>query len=176
MAGMIAIAMLVAAALAQQSAGGPPPFPRPAQAPRPGAPPTVQPAPPPTVVAPTSADRGPTEAQLGVPIYPGAQFLTSYDAGRNQRFYLFGSTAPFVDLVAFYRTVLKQRGDLVFDAPATHQFDVGRFREETMAFPPGVTIKDFQSQISQGYPNPRLGGVPARFPTIIQIVPVTEPQ
>jgi hypothetical protein len=41
-----------------------------------------------------------------------------------------------------------------------------------MAFPPGVTIKDFQSQISPGYPNPKPGGLPARFPTVIQIVPV----
>jgi hypothetical protein len=109
---------------------------------------------------------------LGVPVYPGAQFLTSYDAGRGQRFFLYGSTASFVDLVAFYRTVLKQRGDLVFDAPATHEFNVGRFNEQTMAFPSGVTIKDFQSQVSQGYPNPRPGGLPARFPTVIQIVPV----
>ena len=43
-----------------------------------------------------------------------------------------------------------------------------------MAFPPGVTIKDYQSDVSQGYPNPKPGGQPARFPTIIQIVPVTE--
>ena len=28
---------------------------------------------------------------------PGAQFIASYDAGRGQRFYLFGSTASFVD-------------------------------------------------------------------------------
>lgn len=105
-------------------------------------------------------------------LYPGAQFLGSFDAGRGQRFYLFGTTGSFTDIVAFYRTVLKQKGDLVFDAPATHQFDVGRFREDTMAFPPGVTIKDFQSQISEGYPNPKLGAQPARFPTVIQIVPV----
>ena len=111
---------------------------------------------------------------LGVPLYPGAQFLTSYDAGRGQRFYLYGAAASFVDIVTFYRTVLKQRGELIFDAPATHQFDVGRFREETMAFPPGVTVKEFQSEISQGYPNPKPGGQPARFPTVIQIVPVTE--
>ena len=61
---------------------------------------------------------------------------------------------------------------LVFDVPATHEFDVGKFNENTMAFPPGVTIKDFQSDVSQGYPNPKPGGQPARFPTIIQIVPV----
>ena len=28
---------------------------------------------------------------LGAPIYPSAVYLTSYDAGRGQRFYLFGS-------------------------------------------------------------------------------------
>jgi hypothetical protein len=116
----------------------------------------------------------PTEANLGVPIFPGAQFITSYDAGRGQRYYIFGSAATFVDLVAYYRTVLKQKGELVYEVPATHEFDVGKYREETMAFPPGVTIKDFQSDISQGYPNPKPGGQPARFPTIIQIVPVTE--
>ena len=109
---------------------------------------------------------------LGVPIYPGSQFLASYDAGRGQRYYLFGSAASFTDLVAYYRNSLKQKGELIFEAPATHEFDVGRFREETMAFPPGVTIKDFQSDVSQGYPNPKPGGQPARFPTIIQIVPV----
>ena len=107
-----------------------------------------------------------------MPIFPGAQFIASYDAGRGQRYYIFGSPATFVDLVAYYRTVLKQKGELVYDVPATHEFDVGKFSEETMAFPPGVTIKDFQSDISQGYPNPKPGGQPARFPTIIQIVPV----
>jgi len=109
---------------------------------------------------------------LGVPIYPGAQFITSYDAGRGQRYYLFGTAASFVELVSYYRTILKQRGDLVYEVPATHQFDVGRFDNDTMAFPPGVTIKDFQSDLSQGFPNPKPGGQPARFPTILQIVPV----
>jgi hypothetical protein len=170
---------LLAAAIAQQQTPPPPqPFPRPnVQPARPGSQPTVQPAPPP--VAPSAsaapaAEKPPTETMLGVPVYPGAQFISSYDAGRGQRFYIFGTAASFVDLVAFYRTVLKQKGDLIIDAPATHQFDVGKFREETMAFPSGVTIKDFQSQVSQGYPNPKLGGQPARFPTIIQIVPVVE--
>ena len=109
---------------------------------------------------------------LGVPIYPGAQFITSYNAGRGQRYYLFGSAAPFVDLVTYYRAALKQKGDLVYDVPATHEFDIGKFNDDTMAFPPGVTIKDFQSDLSQGFPNPKPGGQPARFPTIIQIVPV----
>jgi len=79
-----------------------------------------------------------------------------------------------LDLVAYYRTVLKQKGELVYEVPATHEFDVGRYHEETMAFPPGVTIKDYESEVSQGYPNPKPGGQPARFRTLIQIVPVTE--
>ncbi len=173
MLGMRAVVLVLAAAMGQQA---PQPFPRPVAPPgRQGAPPpVVQPAPPPATPAASPADRGPSESTLGVSLYPGAQFLASYDAGRGQRFYLFGVTASFVDTVTFYRTVLNQRGELVFDAPATHQFDVGRFREETMAFPPGVTVKDFQSQISQGYPNPTPGGQPVRFPTVVQIVPATE--
>jgi hypothetical protein len=152
--------------------------------PRPGTPQPSQPARPvpqappqtPPAVAPAApaADAVPTETTLGVPIFPGAQFIASYDAGRGQRYYIFGSPATFVELVTYYRTVLKQKGELVYDVPATHEFDVGKYREETMAFPPGVTIKDYQSDISQGYPNPKPNGQPARFPTLIQIVPVTE--
>jgi hypothetical protein len=77
-----------------------------------------------------------------------------------------------VDLVTYYRNALKQKGELVYEVPATHEFDVGRFDEDRMAFPPGVVIKDFQSDVSQGYPNPKPGGQPARFPSVIQIVPV----
>ena len=40
-----------------------------------------------------AADRG------GFPIYPAAQFLASYDAGRGQRYYIYGATAPFADVV-----------------------------------------------------------------------------
>jgi len=169
---------LVLAAVLQQQPPVPRPFPRPGSAPptAPAPPPPAKPAPQSSAPTPVPAkpDPAPTEATLGVPVYPAAQFITSYNAGRGQRFYIFGSAAAFVDLVNFYRTVLKQKGELVFEVPATHQFDVGKFREETMAFPPGVTIKDYQSELSQGYPNPKPGGQPARFPSIIQIVPVTE--
>jgi len=153
----------------------PQPFPKPGtgQATQPGRPSPQTPPKAPATVAPAApaAEAAPTEATLGVPIFPGAQFIASYDAGRGQRYYIFGSAASFENLVGYYRTVLKQRGELVFDVPATHEFDVGRFNEATMAFPPGVTVKDFQSDVSKGYPNPRPGGQPVRFPTIIQIVP-----
>src|SRR5262245_44399933 len=113
----------------------------------------------------------PTEATLGVAIYPNAQFITSYDAGRGQRFYLFGAATPFAEVVTFYRTALKQKGEILFESPPTHQFETGRFRDETMAFPPSVTIKDYTWGGSPGYPNPRKGAGPERFPTVIQIVP-----
>jgi len=149
---------------------------RPAQPPPPVTPPpaAAAPAPPPTAPATSTAaaEAAPTEAMLGVTVFPNAQFITSYNAGRGQRYYLFGTSASFVDLVNYYRTTLKQKGELVYEVPATHEFDVGKFNEDSMAFPPGVTIKDFQSDVSQGYPNPKPGGQPARFPTIIQIVPV----
>jgi hypothetical protein len=107
-----------------------------------------------------------------LPVYPNAQFLASYDARRGQRYYIFATPASFVEVVTYYRTYLKQKGEVLFEVPATHSFEVGRYREETMAFPPGVTVKDYQSDVSQGYPNPKPGGQPARFPTLIQIVPV----
>ena len=180
---MTFLALLLAAGLLPQQPV-PQPFPRPGASqparpaqppageapkpPAPSSPPPAAPAPTPT----TSAD--PTEATLGVPLYPGAQFLASYDAGRGQRYYIFLSTASYAELVTYYRTILKQRGELVFDVPATYIFEIGRFREETMAFPPSVTIKDYTSEMSAGYPNPKPGVQPARFPSIIQIVPVTE--
>jgi hypothetical protein len=175
--------ILVASLAAAQQPPVPQPFPRPGSG-QPAAP--VRSAAPPTVAppsaapaqtarpAPAAAAPAPTEALLGLPIYPGAQFIASYDAGRGQRYYIFGSAAPFNDLVAYYRTILKQKGEVVFEAPATYGFEVGKYREETMAFPPGVTIKDFQTAVSEGYPNPKPGGQPARFRTIIQFVPVTE--
>jgi hypothetical protein len=160
----------------------PQPFPRPgapaapqqpAQQPPPSSPPRT--AQPPVVTTPSPPrevldPNAPSAAALGFPIYPAAQFLASFDAGRGQRYYLFGATASFADVVAFYRMQLDERGDVVFKEPPTHMFEVGRFRE-TMAFPPGVTVKDWMWGGSQGYPNPKLGAQPARFPTVVMIVP-----
>jgi hypothetical protein len=151
----------------------PQPFPRPGAAQPPARPatPPAQPAAPAAPQTAPAASAAPTEATLGFPVYPTAQFLASYDAGRGQRYFVFGATAPYADLVAYYRTTLKERGDQVFEQPPTHMFSIGRFREETMAFPPGVTVKDWTWGGSAGYPNPRLGAQPARFPTLIMIVP-----
>ena len=51
------------------------------------------------------------------PVYPSAQFLASYDAGSSQRYYVYGTTAPFTDIVTYYRTQLDEKGNLVFKEP-----------------------------------------------------------
>ncbi|MGB2716901.1 MAG: hypothetical protein WBC51_22150 [Vicinamibacterales bacterium] len=163
------------AAVSISSAQTPQPFPRPGEArPQPATPATQKPQGrvlPPEPSAPAQKTGDPTEAELGMPIYPGAQFVTSYDAGRGQRYYLFGTNGDFAQIVTYYKNVLKQRGELVYEEPPIHMFEVGRFREETMAFPPGVTVKDYTWAGSAGYLNPKRGAEPARFKTIIQIVP-----
>src|SRR6185503_12725858 len=152
-------ALVFAASTAGALAQTPQPFPRPGEQSKPQpsspAPPTAKPAdtqglkvlpPDPSAAAAQAPPGEPTEQTLGLPIYPGSRFIGSYDAGRGQRYYLFGINTDFAQIVAFYRTTLKQRGELVFEVPAIHMFEVGRFREETMAFPPGVTVKDYSPE------------------------------
>lgn len=151
----------------------PQPFPRPGAPAPPSAPAQAPPVQRPQAATPAGPSV-PSPAALGIPVYPGAQFLASYDAGRGQRYYLYGATAVFADVVGYYRTQLDDRGDLVFKEPGTHMFSggaLGRYREETMAFPPSVTVKDWTSGGSSGYPNPKLGAQPARFATVVMIVP-----
>lgn len=169
---------------ATAAAQTPQPFPRPGEpaaerpAPPKPQPPTTAPKQPPRVQPLTSSadQNAPSEAILGAPVYPGAQFITSYDAGRGQRYYLFGATTDFAQIVAYYKSVLKQKGELVYEEPPVHMFDTGRFREETMAFPPSVTVKDYTWGGAQGYLNPKRGAEPQRFRSIIQIVPPPAPQ
>ena len=168
--GVMTFGWLTVLAQVPQPFPGRPNPPRPAPAPPQTAAPA--PTPPPATVEPAApAEDVPSGATLGFPIYPNAQFIASYDAGRGQRYYLFGSELRFGELVKYYQSALKNRGTLVFDAPATHVFEIGRFREETMAYPPGVTIKDYTWNGGAGYLNPKRGAQPARFPSIIQIVP-----
>jgi hypothetical protein len=169
--GSAALAIAVGLAV-PATAQTPVPFPRPGDPAKPGQPPTTDPK----VAAPRPAGAAqpvsvPTEATLGMPVMPSAEFIASYDAGRGQRYYLFGTNTSFADTIAYYRTALKSRGELVYEEPPIHMFDVGRFREETMAFPPGVTVKDYTWAGSPGYLVPRAGTTNLRFRTIIQIVP-----
>jgi hypothetical protein len=176
-------ALLTLAVVAPAAGQTTPPFPHMApnaaagqQAARPQPPPSVPPVPGGRAAAPgpgqtPAPGAQPTADAAFFPIYPAAQFIASYDAGRGQRYLVYGTTAPYVELVAYYRSQLKERGTAVFEEPPTHMFEVGRFRAETMAFPPGVTIKDWTWGGSRGYPNPKPGAEPAHFPTIIMIVP-----
>jgi hypothetical protein len=151
----------------------PQPFPKPGQPASPTQQPPAKPSTTPVanLPAPPQDASEPAEGSLGVPIHESAQFITSYNAGKGQRFYLYGTNATFAEVVQYYKTALRQRGDLVFPQPPIHQFDIGRFREETMAFPPSVTVKDYTWGGSAGYLNPKRGAKPERFATVIQVVP-----
>ncbi len=117
--------------------------------------------------------QGPGDTALGAPIYPAAVFLETIDAGRGgQQYHLYGTDAPFADIVNYYKTTLKNGGRVIFQAPAMHQFDLGRFQEQTMAYPPSVVVKDYMWNGSTGYLHVD-GTTSRRFPTIIQIVPAT---
>ena len=128
-----ALVLLLLASARVSPAQTPAPFPRPSGGAPAPAPPVARPSPPPqsTAAAAAPADPAPDERLLGVPIFAGAEFIASYDAGRGQRYYLFGTNTSFTEVVAYYRTALKQRGELVYEEPPVHEFDVGRYREET---------------------------------------------
>jgi hypothetical protein len=178
------LALLVASLTTVARAQTPQPFPRPGtpapQRPAAPAPAAQRPAAPGDVSAAAAAQSAPADPNapsaevLGIAAFPGSQFLASYDAGRSQRYYLFGTTASFAEVTAYYRTATGERGDLVFKDPPTHMYTGGtlaRYRDETMAFPPSVTVKDWTSGGSPGYLNPKPGAQPQRFPTVIMIVP-----
>ena len=65
---------------------------------------------------------------------------------------------------------MKDGGERVYDEPPVHLWEVGQYKEETMAYPPGITVKDYAGG-SKGWLNPKPNANPARFVTIIQIVP-----
>ena len=50
------------------------------------------------------------------------------------------------------------------------QFDLGRFDEDAMAYPPSIVVKDYTWNNSPGY-LAVTGSAEKRFKTVIQIVP-----
>src|SRR5258708_1637447 len=99
--------VLVVAMLAQT----PQPFPKPgaAKPATPATPPAAGAQPPAKVAPPAQPAQQPTgipnEESLGVPIYPGAEYVGSFDAGRGQRYYLFGTNTGFLDIVNYYKNI-----------------------------------------------------------------------
>lgn len=130
--------------------------------------PATQP-PNPSAVPPQAANAVDPQT-AGVPIYPGAEFLESYDAGQGQRFYLYGTNTPYADIVQYYKMTLKSSGRELFKAPAMQQFDLGRFQDDAMAYPPSVVVKDYTWMDAPGYLHVS-GTTETRYKTIIQIVP-----
>jgi hypothetical protein len=149
----------------------PPPSPAPS-VPTPAAPAPTPAAPAPAASAPTAPSDQPTDESLGFPgiIYPTAEFLDAYDVGGDQRSYLFGTNLSHTEMIAYYRTILRDGGRELFRAPAMRQFDLGRFDDRTMAAQPSVVVKDYSFGNSEGYLHVD-GTESRRFKTIIQIVP-----
>jgi hypothetical protein len=166
-------ALAAAAPAAQQTTAGqtqtqaPPPPPKPS--PFPGAisagTKTADPAAATQKAAPTIAELG--NAQ----VMPNAEFLESFDAGRGQQYLLYGTNMPFDQVVTYYKAQLRGANDReLFREPPMHQFDLGRWDERTMAYPPSVVVKDYTWNGSEGYLHVT-GTVERRYRTIIQIVP-----
>jgi hypothetical protein len=153
-----------------------PPVPRPFPGATPPATPPSKPAEPSgTPATPTKMPQPPAPAQAdpdlgGTPIYPGADYLGAFDAGRSQRYHLYGTNAPYAEIVIYYKNALKRGGSEISRTPAIQQFELGRFDDETMAFPPSVVVKDYTWNNSPGYLHV-VGTTEKRYRTIIQIVP-----
>ena len=155
----------------------PKPFPQSGQPPAgpvtPPAPSTTVPAMP-QATAPAPAACPTTTATLGIPIYPTSEFLESFDVGRGQRYCIFGTNAAYPEIVAYYKNMMRNGGKTVFEAPAMQQWELAKFQDQTMAFPPSITVKDYSWGGSLGYLFVA-GTTEKRFKTVIQIVPATAP-
>lgn len=165
---LVSVAIWSAATLAQTSVPVPSPFPGAPTAPStPRTQPPAQPpaAPPPAPVAPAAPDLPGTP-----PVYPTAEYLDAIDAGSGQRYYLYGTDAPYAEIVAYYRTVTKSGGREIYRTPGTYQFDLGRFNDDRMVYPPSVVVKDYAGGTPAGYLHVS-GTNEKRYRTIIQIVP-----
>ena len=163
---------IVAAAFAQSA---PPPTAPPVPKPFPGAvqtPPDVKPSGQPEKPSASTTTRPAVQAQPGTaPIHPQAQLLDSFDAGQGQQYILYGTDLPYTTVVEYYKQLLRTGGSEIFRAPAMHRFDLARFDENTMAYPPSIVIKDYTWNGSSGYLHVD-GSTEKRYRTIIQVVPV----
>lgn len=185
---LMTLTMTMATNLALAQSGGAPvpsPFPgAPAPAPStprtpPATPPATPPTAPPVAAAPTAKPTAPAAAAApaagpnlpGVPIYPAAEYLDTIDAGSGQSYVLYGTTAPYAEIVAYYRTALKNGGREIYRTPGIYQFDLGRFDDARMAYPPSVVVKDYADGTPAGFLFVS-GTTEKRFRTVIQIVPV----
>ena len=166
----------------------PQPFPRPGEPPQarsvPPAPPVSTDPPRRNLRQPDAAERrtaGDAAAErsectagarrLAFPIYPAAQFLASYDAGRGQRYYIFGTD----DAIRGRRELLphaarRERQPRVQGAADAHVRGRPLPRRDD-GVPAGCDGEGLDVGRIAGLSEPEAGAQPARFPTIIMIVP-----
>jgi len=155
----------------------PRPFPGPSNPPSAPPPPATTPAPAPQTpvvrpALPTQQSGAPTDQMLGAPgvIFPQSEYLESFDLDRGQRVYLFGTNSGYAEVLAYYKQALKDGGRELFKSPAMQQFDIGKYQEQTMAYPPSVVVKDYSFGNFEGYLHV-VGRAQTRYKTIVQIVP-----
>ena len=90
----------------------------------------------------------------------------------GQRYYIYGSNSSYADVVTYYRNLMKNSGRELYKTPPMQQWDLGRYQEDSMAYPPSVVVKDYTWNGSAGYLQVT-GTTEKRYKTIIQIVPAT---
>ena len=156
----------------QQTTPTKPLFPGSVQPTQPGTqpPPTGQPNSPSRPSNTPASARNDAPADVRALAYPSADYLGAIDAGRGQHYYMFGTNTPYPDILNYYKNVLKNGGRELFKTPAMQQFDLGKYSEDTMAYPPSVVVKDYTWNGSEGYLHVD-GVMEKRFRTVIQIVP-----
>jgi hypothetical protein len=182
--------VLVTSALAAQTTPPPTQTPVPRPTPFPGsAPPpattpkpttTATPTPTPTPTqtpvagAPQCATAGSTPADpllTGIPLYPCAVFLETFEVGPGQRLFAFGTNDPYLDVVQFYKTQLKKSGEELSKMPAIYQFERGTFDSGTMNQRPGIIVKDYAwPAVTDAYLHVS-GTTGTRYRTVIQVIP-----
>lgn len=151
--------------------------PRPAPFPGASQPPASTAAPAATAPAQTggSPNLGAIDPRLAlVPGYPGAEYLESFDAGKGQRLFVFGTNDPYARVVAFYKSQFKKTGEEVSRAPGIQQFDLGAFDSTGMAQRPSVIVKDYAWPQPTDYYIHVAGTAEKHFTTLIQIIPVAK--
>lgn len=109
----------------------------------------------------------------GVPIYPGASFLESFDLGNGQWVFTFGTNDVYAGVVAFYKEQVGKSTEVSRNTPSIQQFDLGAFDSGRMAQRPSVLVKDFTWPDPAGYLHVS-GATETRYKTLIQIIPTAK--
>ncbi|MEZ5320015.1 MAG: hypothetical protein R2752_21620 [Vicinamibacterales bacterium] len=103
-------------------------------------------------------------------VYPGADYLQTFDAGQGQKYFLFGTNLGYDEVVQYYKNLMRNGGDRISEEPNMQRFDLGDFDSRAMAYPPSVVVKDYTWNGQEGYLFVD-GTTPKRYRTVIQIVP-----